>query len=261
MKLLDNLINSSNQIVKSGKKNSPAILIFAGIVGMGATMYMVNKVAPDAKDILDDIRENEPEESKPKQIIKEVKAVAPLYLPAALTFTASTVCILGSYKISADRIAALTTAYTFSEAKLTEYQQKVIETIGEKKEKQIRDEIIKDHMDETEVPKEYLNDDILIDGKSLFFDDHSKRYFRISVQELYEAKEEINLRLQQGPVKLNEFYYLIGLEDTDEGDIFEWAEGDSLEYRVTSHLCKDGVTTCAAICYSVPISAEYHLRY
>lgn len=257
------------------KKNSPALLICAGLVSMGATVIMVAKAAPKAEDRLIKSRReryfiaeegeelNMTRKEKLLDIWEDTKAVAPIYAPAAVTFAVGTACILGSYKISTARLSALTTAYGIAENKLVEYQKKVIETIGEEKEQEIREKIVEDHMKEEEekggVPE--LTED-LIDGTQLWFDDVSKRYFRATLQELYDAKEHVNVTLQSSPVSLNEFYCVLGIDEVEALDIYEWPEGSKLEFRFETHRLKDGITTCNAVCYDVPVGRDYYcVRY
>lgn len=259
------------------KKNSPALLIFAGLASMAATVVMVSRVAPKAEQRLIESRqkrynewkeqgiEDVPMTKKEKalDIWEDVKAVAPVYAPAAVTFAVGSACIIGSYKISTARLSALTTAYGIAETKLVEYQKKVIDTIGEEKEQEIRKAITKDHMDKEE-EEHGLSEDIkkdLVDGTQLWFDDVSKRYFRATLQELYDAKEHVNVCLQSGPVSLNEFYCVLGIDEVEALDIYEWPEGSKLEYRFETHMLKDGVTPCTAVCYDVPVGNEYYTRF
>lgn len=257
------------------KKNSPALLIFAGLASMAATVVMVSKVAPKAEQRLIDSRrkrylewkeqgiEDVPMTKKEKalDIWEDVKAVAPIYAPAAVTFAVGSACIIGSYKISTARLSAITTAYGIAENKLVEYQKKVIDTIGEEKEHEIREKITQDHMNEKEEKDGIPEDNLAIDGTQLWFDDVSKRYFRATLQELYDAKEHVNVCLQSGPVSLNEFYCVLGIDEVEALDIYEWSEGSKLEFRFETHMLKDGVTPCTAICYDVPVGGEYYARY
>lgn len=261
------------------KKNSPALLIFAGLTSMAATVIMVSKVAPKAEQRLIESRQKRYNEWKEQgiedvpmtrkekalDIWADVKTVAPIYAPAAVTFAVGSACIIGSYKISTARLSALTTAYGIAENKLVEYQKKVIDTIGEEKEAEIKKAITKDHMEKEEekngIPKETDDDIHNIDGTQLWFDDVSKRYFRATLQELYDAKEHVNVCLQSGPVSLNEFYCVLGLDEVEALDIYEWQEGMKLEYRFETHMLKDGVTPVTAICYDVPVGGDYFSRY
>ena len=113
------------------KKNSPALLIFAGLTSMAATVIMVSKVAPKAEQRLIESRQKRYNEWKEQgledvpmtrkekalDIWADVKTVAPIYAPAAVTFAVGSACIIGSYKISTARLSALTTAYGIAENK------------------------------------------------------------------------------------------------------------------------------------------------
>lgn len=267
MNLLNGFIKSSNELATSVKKNSPALLIVAGLVGMGATIVMVNKEAPNAKDILDDRkaeREKNEEPETVKTVLEDVKAVAPIYAPAVFTGVASAACIIFSYKISNDRITALATAYTLTEAKLTEYQKKVIETIGEKKEQKIQDEIVKDHLEEAEkkgrlVIEESENDD---DGCIWMWDDFTKHKFRANVEMVLRGQDEMNNYLSQGEeVSLNELLSAIGCPESDVAEVYGWEPGDKIDIRFSPHLLADGYTTCTALVYDVPLKSQYFSRY
>ena len=256
------------------KKNSPALLTFFGLTSMAAAMIMVAKSAPKAEQRLIESRRKRYEEWKEQgiedvpmtrkekalDIWEDVKAVAPIYAPATVTFAVGSACIIGSYKISNARLSAITTAYGIAENKLVEYQKKVVEEIGEEKEKEIRKAITRDHMDEEE-KKNGLPAEPEVDGTQLWFDDVSKRYFRSTIQDIYDAKEHVNVTLQSSPVSLNEFYCVLGLDEVEALDIYEWPEGSKLEFRFETHLLKDGITTCTSICYDVPVGGDYYTRY
>ncbi len=68
-------------------------------------------------------------DSEPKDIIK---TAWPCYIPAAVG-AISVFCLIGASSTNLRRNAALATAYTLSESTLKEYQEKVVETIGEKR--------------------------------------------------------------------------------------------------------------------------------
>ena len=70
------------------------------------------------------------------------------YVPTAIMGGLTIACIIGANSINLRRNAALAGAYSLTEAALKEYQAKVIETIGDKKEQAIRDDIAKDRVKE-----------------------------------------------------------------------------------------------------------------
>lgn len=53
-------------------------------------------------------------------------------------------CLIGASSVNLRRNAALATAYTLSESALKEYREKVVETIGEKKEQAVQDAVAKE---------------------------------------------------------------------------------------------------------------------
>ena len=114
------------------KKHSPEILTGIGIAGLFVTPVLAVKATPKALALI--------EEEKNKKWVDKltpmetVKATWKCYIPAASSAVTSAVCIVGANTVHARRIAALTTAYTMSESTFREYKQKVLETIGEKKE-------------------------------------------------------------------------------------------------------------------------------
>lgn len=275
MKVIDYILKNTDQLFKDAK-NSPGVFIFVGLAGMGATIYMVNKQAPIAKEIIEDLEEQREEDeiqlTKGEEIVENTKAVLPLYLPAIVTGAASTACILWSYKISSDRFAALATAYTFTNSRLTEYQKKVIESIGEKKEQEIRDEISKDklkkHLDDHPEEKIY---DIQADGKQWFVEDFTGKVFRASIQDICDGREDINMNLNgyEGGEEqtLYDLFDAIGIRTYMSDSIlntFGWFPGERISFTTSPSLLEDGVTTATTIkLYPEPhmITEKYFKAY
>lgn len=70
------------------------------------------------------------------------------------------------------------------------YQEKVVETIGEKKEQQIRDEVAKEQVAKNPVSK---NEVIITGGgETLCYDSLSGRYFKSDIEKLRKAVNELN---------------------------------------------------------------------
>ena len=118
-------------------KHSPEILTGVGIAGMITAGIMAVKATPRALDLLAEIHEKEEElELDKKEVSKEiVTKVAPVYIPSILVSVLSATCLISATSVNCRRTAALATAYSLSENALKEYQEKVIETFGEKKER------------------------------------------------------------------------------------------------------------------------------
>lgn len=198
-------------------KHSPEILTGIGIAGMITTTVMAVRATPKALDLLSEVRENTEGEDK-KTVTKEiVTKVYPVYIPATLTACFSIACLIGASSVNVRRNAALATAYTLSENALKEYQNKVVETIGDKKEQSIRDAIAKDTIQKNPV----TNTEVIITAKgdTICYDSHSDRYFTSDIDKLRRIENEFNKRLMNEMyISLNELYYEMGLRSTEEGD-------------------------------------------
>ena len=75
-----------------------------------------------------------------------VKTTWKCYVPATVTGSLSIACLIGASSVNFRRNAALATAYRLSETALSEYREKVVETIGEKKEQNIRESVAKEQI-------------------------------------------------------------------------------------------------------------------
>lgn len=245
-------------VVKSVKttmsKHSPEILTGIGIAGMLTTTVLAVKATPKALRLIEEKKKEEKVDKLPP--VEVVKTCWKCYVPAAVTSVTSIVCLIGASSVNAKRNAALATAYKISETALTEYREKVVETIGEKKEKEIREKIDKDHIEQNPVSKN--NVIITSKGDTLCFDYHSGRYFKSDIDTIKRAVNELNRRmLLDMYVSLNEFYDELELEHTDLGDQLGWKMDDGfVEVEFSSHLAEDG-TPCLALNYRVAPHHNY----
>ena len=193
-----------------------------------------------------------------KAMTKEiVKRVVPIYIPATITGAMSIACIIGANSVNARRNAALATAYTLSDAALREYKDKVVETLGERKEEVIRDAIAKDKIDKDPVS----NKEVIITGKgdTLCYDTMCKRYFRSDIDKLRKIENDLNRRMRDEMyISLNEFYYEVGLDDIAIGYEFGWnIDRGYIELEFSSQLADDG-TPCLVVGFRTP--PDYNFR-
>ena len=242
------ILSCLNEVSCIAKNRSPEILIFAGIAGMVSTVIMACQVTPEANDILVDLHENDSDDkASVETTVRDTKAVAYLYAPSAIMGGISIACFLGSYHITTKRTAALATAYSLSERTLQEYQRKVIETIGDKKEKKIRDDVAEDKIKESSEKREVVPTS---KGTMLCYDLVTGRYFLSSREAIYQAEAEINRRLiSEMYVSLNEFYDELELPHIKLGDDLGWnIDNGYIDLRFSSQLATDG-TPCLVIDY------------
>ena len=250
------------QTIKSAErvltKYSPGILTGIGIAGMIGATFMAVKATPKALYLIEAKKEeSEVEELTP---VETIKTCWKCYIPATLTTVLSAVCLIGASTVSAKRNAALATAYSISEAALREYQEKVVEVVGEKKEKAVRDAVAKNQIERDPVTKSEV---VIIDSNSntLCYEPLSGRYFKSTIDKIKKAEIKLDRQMiQEMYVSLNDFYWEIGLDETDLGDNMGWNLSKGyMDLSFSSQLADDG-TPCAVIVYGIPPVYDYQ-RY
>ena len=239
-------------------KRSPEILTGLGIAGMIMTTVLAVKATPKALRIIETEREERGEMAK-----KDVVKVAwKCYIPAAVLGATSAACLIGASRVSLRRNAALATAYKLSETALVEYRDKVVETIGEKKERGIREAIAKDKLE-----KNPVNSSTVIvtgNGDTLCHDAVSGRYFKSSMDKLEKAVNKLNKRMingGEGYISLNEFYDEVGLSYLPLGDELGWRTDKGLiELSYDSAIATDG-TPCLVVGFEIAPKRDYYRAY
>ena len=218
-----------NNAKVSIEKNAPAILIGLSILGCGTAVVLAVKDTPKALKRIDEKKQEMGTDKL--TVLETVKTVWPCYVPTVLAFTFSAGCAIGSQSIHAKRHAALATAYKISETALVEYRDKVVETIGEKKEQTVRDKVAQEQINKIPiVPEEVIHTG---KGTSLFLDPLSKRYFVSDKQVLHAAENKLNKQMMQsicGSTSLNDFFIEIGLEPVD--DSVGYTLGWNADYQI-----------------------------
>ena len=236
-------------------KYSPGILTGIGIAGMIGATFMAVKATPKALYLIETKKEeSEVEELTP---VETIKTCWKCYIPATLATVLSVICLIGASTVSAKRNAALATAYSISEAALREYQEKVVEVVGEKKEKAVRDAVAKDQIERDPVTKSEV---VIIDSNSntLCYEPLSGRYFKSTIDKIKKAEIKLDRQMiQEMYVSLNDFYWEIGLDGTDLGDKMGWNLSKGyMDLSFSSQLADDG-TPCAVIVYGIPPVYDY----
>ena len=241
--------------IRSGlAKHSPAILTALGITGMIGTTVLAVKATPKALDLIENKKE---ELDKDKlTVVETVKATWKCYAPAAVTCVTSAACLIGASSVHTKRNAALATAYKLSESALIEYRDKVVETIGEKKEQSVRDAIAKDHVEKNPV----TNNEVIITDKgyTLCYDELSGRYFYSDIEKIKKAANELNRQmLNDMYVSLNELYYELGLEGTKLGEQMGWnIDRGLIDLKFSATVSADD-RPCIVLDYRIPPMYDY----
>ena len=246
-------------------KKSPEILTGIGVAGFITTTVLAVRATPKALELINAEKRRKNKDisylDEDKRItkltpIETIKVAWKPYAPVAIIGVASAACIIGASSVNAKRTAALATAYKLSETALTEYKEKVVETIGEKKEQLVRDKIDKDHIDKDPVSKKEVI--ITKAGETLCYDSLSGRYFKSDIEEIKRAVNELNSRLLDDTyVSLNEFYDELDLAHTAIGYDIGWNIDDrKIQVNFGSQIAEDG-TPCIVISYDVAPKYNY----
>jgi hypothetical protein len=257
-----NVMKIARDVHKSVDKYTPEILTGLGIAGMISTTVLAVTATPKALKMIED--ENnlraeyalDGEEVKPMTKLEIVKVAWKPYVPAVTLGLASTACLIGANKVSTRRTAALATAYKLAETSLVEYKDAVIETIGEKKEKEVKDNLAKKQIENNPVG----NNVVLITGKgnTLCYDAFSGQYFRSDIEKLRKAENALNFKMRsQDYVSLNELYEEIGLTETKMGYELGWnIDGGMIEFYFSAQLTEED-EPCLVLDFNIAPKYEY----
>ena len=239
-------------------KRSPEILTGLGIAGMITTTVLAVKATPKALDLIARAEDEKFDNGHGDKLTvsEKMKVAWKPYIPAAITGVASISCIIGASSVHAKRNAAIAAAYNLSQTALTEYKEKVVETIGEKKEQAIKDKIAKDKIKKDPVSKS----EVIVTGKgnTLCYDAFNSRYFYSDIDQIKRAINELNrIMLNQMYVSLNDFYDELNLKHSGNGDELGWKLDDGfIEVDFSSQLSDDG-RPCLVIEYMVAPRYDY----
>lgn len=222
------------KLIAAGRKQLPAVLTAGAMASLVTTIVLAFDEAPKAKDVLDAAKEElkreniTPEEAKTikRDAAKEIgKIVWPVALSAVLTGG----FILGSHSVSVKRQAVVTAACTAAESALADYQGKVKDIFGKKKEQEVRDAINVDKLEANPASKNY----IIMTGKGDYtcYDAYTGRYFKSSIDKVKEAINNLNHQMTMGSepyCSLNDFYDEIGLPEVPGGEDVGWKTTEGL---------------------------------
>lgn len=246
---------NAQQLVKTGldyaTQNAPGILTIFGAAGVVTTAVLTGKASFQAADR---IREAKLEKADvltaqdgailgPIELTKTemVKEVWPLYIPAVITGTSSIAAIVMSHRISSRRAAVLAAAYALNQDKLEEYQDKIKEKLGLKKEEAVRAEIHQDR-----VIRAYESNEAIfspVDGKVCIMEEYTGRYFWYTREGVENAVNQINALVnKEGSARLSDFYDLIGLSHVSTSDYYGFTTNDYLELHWDTSTTPDGAT-------------------
>lgn len=254
------LVNLKSKV----RRNSPEILIVAGIVGVIGAAVMACRATTKLPDVLDDLEEklteinekstDDEEKGLPKENIDKTARrekmfaiagtsvrVAKLYAPAVMVGALSIASIVQSNNIQRKRNAALTATCFAVEQSFKDYRNRVIARFGEEVDSQLKTGIEHGEYEETTIDskgKEKTTkkkvDMVDPNGESLYV----KYFTRMNpywvndpdqLQLYFRATQNyLNDKLKvNGHVVLNEAYNALGFHDTKAGMVCGWVKDNS----------------------------------
>lgn len=236
------------------RKHSPEILVVVGVGGVVVSTVAACKATTKLEDVLDetkseldDIRnaaeeldEKEAKKALTKAYFKGAWRITKLYGPCVLGEAASIGCILGSHHIMKKRFDGVVAAYNLLDASFKGYRKRVIEKIGEAKEREIRYGIEKREFEEVTVDKngnektKTVKVDVADPNSwsvyARFFDEGCAEWEKdpeYNLMFLHAQQEHANDLLNaKGHLFLNEVYAALGIPVTKEGQVVGWVKGN-----------------------------------
>lgn len=251
-----NFTQISKSVLKFFRKNSPQILTGIGISLGVSTVVLAVKATPKAMKCIDDkLKEkNNKLKSENKTPVKKlqkmevVKATWKCYIPSGITGALSVACLIGSCTAGTKKAAAFATAYKLSETALAEYKEKVVETIGEKKEELIQHEV----NDNTLKKNPASSSEVIVtgSGETLCYDTSSNRYFKSDINKIKTIKLDLNEKLMNEMyITLSEWYMELGLDATSISDDIGWTiDRGYIQVDFGAQIADDG-TPCIVLNY------------
>lgn len=231
------------------QKHSPTILFAGGVIGVVATTVMASRATLKVDEVLKENRtkmadvkalraSNHPDYSESDYrhdltVLYTRKAIelTKLYGPTVIVGVVSIAALTQSHRILSSRNAALTAAYAAVEKGFREYRARVVNELGEEKDKEFRFGS-KDRVVAVDTPKGVKKETIKTYGKG-----GSSIYARLfnNTNINWQQTPEYNflfLRAQQnyanqrlvaqGHLLLNDVYEALGFPRTKEGCVVGW---------------------------------------
>lgn len=235
--------------------HKPEVLTGVGVVAGVTAGVMAVKATPKALQLIEEKKQEEKVDKLP--VVDTVKTTWKCYAPSVAMGVFSIGCIVSASSMNAKRQATLFAAYKLSETALADYKEATVETVGERKEKDIRHAVAQKQVEKNPVVEQQI---ILTEkGSTLCLDPLTGRYFKSDAEQIRKAENEINRRLNYDYyVSLNDFYVLLGLETTDLGEVLGWNSDDGLLHLDFLVHLTDNDIPCLVIDYNVMPRYEYY---
>lgn len=201
------------------KRASPTILSYVGVAGLFATTVTAIKATPNAIErIKYDSRFNHDGDSYAYTKLEAFRSAWRCYIPTVTIGLATAACILGANTLNKRQQATLTSAYMLLSNAYKEYTKKDVDGA-------VRKEIVKSKT----IPSPESE-------KALFFEFNCGEFFEYDMAEMLSAEYQFNQDfISRGYACLNDFYDIIGVPQTDVGDVVGWSRSDGYPWIDFEH--------------------------
>ena len=237
----------SRRTMQMLKKHGPEVLTGIGISGMLTTTVLAVSKTPEALRRIE--KKKREERHKKLTVMQIIQAAGTCYIPAIVTGTISTACLIGASTMNGRRNAALATAYSLSETALQEYKHNAI-----------RESIDKDRIERNPPSQEVLLTEG--NGKTLCYDALCGRYFYSDIESLRHAANKLNRQMtmtSEPYISLNEFYMEIGLSVVEIGDELGWNVDKGLIELYFSSQLAHGSVPCLVMTFQTMPEYKFNM--
>lgn len=244
----------ARRISKAAITHSPTILTTIGVIGTISTAVLATRAAFRAARIIHEEKERHGE-LEPKYM---VEVTYKEFVPPVVTGLVTISAIVGANRVGSRRTAAIAAAFATTDRAFSEYRSKILDRVGEKKERAYRDEIVQDQVARDEaITKEV----IVLSGEVLCLDRYSGRYFSSDMETIKAAQNKVNYAVNNYfYASLTDFYNGLGIRPTSQSDDVGWNADKLLELEFSSAIADDG-RPCLAFEFSVvPIRNYYRVN-
>lgn len=225
-----------------------AVSISSGI----ATTGLMYKNSPEIHDIIayykEEIRRTKNPEKKKKLYLDAIRELNPLVTPLLILGTTSIVTSVASNRKQNKRIATISAGAAMTANALKEYEffkEEAKKALGEEKVKDVEKKAAEKAAKEIVVENAEVGHAIKpLPGDKVYYDKWTGRQFSTNKKKIELAIRNLELQVRaladedDDPVTLNDWYRLIGLEETEAGKVMGWNVSDRnshFEYYIYSN--------------------------
>lgn len=230
------------KILNSTVEKSPEILAICAVGGVIETARRAYKCRPKCDEILaahkqklERIAQND---TKARRSVywETAKKIAPVVAPVIIMGGITILSVVFSHRITKKRLIAVTAAYNLADGSLKELQNKMTETLGEGKVRDIKDSIMKDKLAKNPPPELPKDENIQRNGEQRCYDSFSGRYFWTTWNKIGEAIVETTAEaMREMYVTVNDFYEKLNSRDMppiEAGMIMGWRSDDAMNGKL-----------------------------